>query len=138
MSQSKKISRSLAALNTAAGQPPEYRLSIERLLANGIEHIELLRSIGLTWGQIALGLPSWRQQDGTPITPAQIRGAVSRIRRKKPHVHAPKDVRPSRVKKVSVPPSRVEHLPGSEKTYPASANSSLGAQLKLTTKMRMG
>jgi hypothetical protein len=137
MSHPHKVSRSLAALDAAARHPPEYRLSVERLLANGIQHIELLRSSGLTWGQIALGLPSWRQQDGTPITQDQIRGAVSRIRRKKP-MYAPKEVRPSRVERGSLPPSRAEHLPGSDKTMPASTNSTLGAQLKLTTKMRMG
>lgn len=138
MSKSQKISRSMAALNAAARQPPEHRPSIERLLTDGIEHIEHLRGAGLTWGQIALGLPSWHQQDGTPITEDQIRGAVSRIRRKKLQVHASKKVRLFGVEKVPLPPSRAEHVPGSEKTPQASTNSSLGAQLKLTTKMRMG
>jgi len=136
MTKPTKISRVLAVLDAASRLPADLRPPMERRIERHLDQIDLLRSFGLTWRQIALGLPSWCQRDGTPISDDQLRGAVSRVCRKQrrsgaastvKHFHAPKAASaPAAQKLATVVPNRPAEAP----------QSSLMAQLELTRKLR--
>lgn len=131
-----QVQRILKRLNAMADVSLDTLPPLERRLRNSLADIQSLRTLGLTWRQIALGLPAWKQKDGTAISDDQLRGAVSRIRaRQKPRPtfleppHAPANVKtPPTPKAPSVEIGRDQVPPGER--------SRLSSQLALTIKSR--
>lgn len=136
MTKPTKISRVLEVLDAASRLPVDHLPPMERRIERHLEQIDLLRSFGLTWRQIVLGLPSWCQQDGTPVSDDQIRGAVSRVRRKQKRSGAASTVNPIRAAKAASAQA-TQKLATVLPNRPAKApQSSLMAQLELTRKLR--
>ncbi|WP_193337160.1 hypothetical protein [Devosia beringensis] len=131
-----KIQKILKRLNGTADVSADVRLPLERRLRLGLPQIEALRTWGLTWRQIALGLPSWTQKDGTAISADQLRGAVSRIRAKqKPR---PAIAEPSQAALLVQQPPATRHQSVETAQHPISPGepSRLSAQLALTITSR--
>lgn len=134
MSPSTKINKALESLDAVSRLSATRCPPMERRIEQSLAQFELLRASGLTWRQIVLGLPSWRQKDGTPVSEDQIRGAFSRVRRKRKSAVLPRPVAASEVR---APPQRIVGKPVSVPlhTQPTS-KSLLMAQLDLTRKLR--
>ena len=64
------------------GQTGPFQLRLELLVRNNTETLEHLRGLGLTWVQIARGLPNWKQRSGGRVTADQLRGVYARTTRK--------------------------------------------------------
>ena len=64
------------------GQTGPFQLRLELLVRNNTETLEHLRGLGLTWIQIARGLPNWKQRSGGRVTADQLRGVYARTTRK--------------------------------------------------------
>lgn len=131
-----QVQRILKRLNATAEVSSDMLPPLERRLTHSLAQIQLLRTWGLTWRQIAIGLPSWKQKDGTAISDDQLRGAVSRIRAgQKPRPifleppHAPVHVKT--VLAANPPPVEI-----SRDQVPPSEPSRLSSQLALTIKSR--
>lgn len=131
-----EIQRTLNRLNATANVSSDMCPPLERRLRHSLAQIELLRTWGLTWRQIALGLPSWKQKDGTAISDDQLRGAVSRIRaRQKPGPAFPKPSHALGNGQAS-PTMKRESVESTRHPVPSSNASRLSTQLSLTLKSR--
>lgn len=128
-----KINKVLEVLD-ASNLPANRCPPMERRIAQNLAQFELLRASGLTWRQIVLGLPSWCQKDGTPVSEDQIRGAFSRVCRKRKSAVQP---RSSTASVVKAAPQPIARKPASVPTpIQPTSKSSLMAQLELTRKLR--
>jgi hypothetical protein len=130
-----EIQRILKRLNATADVSADVRLPLERRLKQGLTQIKILRTWGLTWRQIALGLPFWTQRDGTAISDDQLRGAISRIRAKqKPRPAIPE---PPHAVIVQAPPTaHRQSVRTAPHPVPQGETSRLLAQLALTRRSR--
>ena len=134
MGRSKKIKKVLDELDAASRLPANLCPPIERRIEQHLAQFELLRAAGLKWRQIVLGLPSWSQNDGTPVSADQLRGAYSRVSRKQMRLVYKHSAAPSAQKAA---PQRSARKPASvQGPAPAPSTSSLMAQLELTRKLR--
>lgn len=129
-----KITRVLEVLDASSSSPANQCPPMERRITRNLAQFELLRASGLTWRQIALGLPSWCQKDGAPVSEDQIRGSFSRICRKRKRIAPP---RPAVSSEVKAAPQRITRNTENDPLQPqATSTSSLMAQLELTRKLR--
>ena len=136
MATAAEIQKALKRLDASARLPADMCPPIERRLEQGMAQINMLRAWGLTWPQIALGLPSWKQKDGTAVTHDQLRGAVSRIRAKQKPTR--KGSRPSSVAAAThaAPTAQAQLRQIAPAPVLSGEKSSLSAQLALTRKSR--
>ena len=134
MGRSKKFKKVLDELDAASRLPTNLCPPIERRIEQHLAQFDLLRAAGLKWSQIVLGLPSWSQKDGTPVSADQLRGAYSRVSRKQKRLVYPHSTGPSAIQaapqKSAPKPARIQS------PAPAASTSSLMAQLELTRKLR--
>ena len=132
MGRSKKFKKVLDELDAASRLPTNLCPPIERRIEQHLAQFDLLRAAGLKWSQIVLGLPSWSQKDGTPVSADQLRGAYSRVSRKQKRL-----VYPTGPSAIQAAPQKSAPKPARiQSPAPAASTSSLMAQLELTRKLR--